>query len=69
MFVTDGRITPMPSLRAPIARVVTDDEVNDFLQVNQDAFAYRPDPNSLSGVDGDNSRRLGNLASPAGQRK
>jgi predicted acetyltransferase len=44
---------------ARVTRVVIEDEIVEFLRVNRDSFAYRPDPDSLSGVEGDDDRRFG----------
>jgi predicted acetyltransferase len=42
-----------------VTRIVVENEITEFLRVNRDSFAHRPDPESLSGVEGDDDRRIG----------
>ncbi len=41
-----------------IVRVISEDETAEYLRVNAHGFAFRPDPTSPTGLDGDSDRRF-----------
>jgi predicted acetyltransferase len=42
-----------------ITRTIADDEIDQFLRINRESFSFRPTPNGVSGVGGDEDRRYG----------